>query len=285
MAIESIQDAQSLTSPSKPVRSPERPRPGREMAIMKKRISNLAPWRMSIQITPHINTGHCLDLPKDGKECRKVRHRARARFLQTVDTLFPNGFRDKRFLDCGCNAGGYCFWVRERLAQLAFGFDVREHWIKQARFIKAKRNVAPTNRIQFEVLNLYDLDSRDLDPFDLVQFRGLFYHLPEPVHGLRIAADHCRDVLMFSSSFLWDEPDGSLKFEVCQNQPLHGGIENMNWFPTGPGVCADILKSLGFEDVRLTKVKQVQKRPDRGRLEIVAAREKGRLNSMWGESI
>ncbi|MEM9413639.1 MAG: methyltransferase domain-containing protein, partial [Planctomycetota bacterium] len=260
-------------------------RPGREMAIMQKRISNLGPWRMSIQITPQINTGQFVELPKNAVECRRVRHKGRTNFLKMVDLLYPDGFKNKRFLDCGCNAGAFCFWVRERLAEIAFGFDIRDHWIKQARFVKAKRNVAPTNRIQFEILDLYDLESMELDPFDFVQFRGLFYHLHEPVHGLRLAADLCSDVLLFTSSFLWDHPDGSLKFEACDHQPLHGGVSPMNWFPTGPGICGEILKSLGFEDLKLTKIKQVKKRPERGRLEIIAARDKGRLKLLDGTAL
>ena len=43
--------------------------------------------------------------------------------------------------------------------------------------------------IDFEVPRLYDLPERELEPFDITLFNGIFYHLPEPVGGLRIAAD------------------------------------------------------------------------------------------------
>lgn len=251
-----------------------------------QQLKQFGPWRMSIQITENFNTCQLIELEGNNPaNCAQNRNSARDRFLKLVDTLYPNGLAEKRFLDCGCNAGAYCFWVRERQAEIGYGFDAREHWIKQGRVIKNKRTVGPTDRIQLEVLNLYDLPSKELHSFDLVQFKGLFYHLSDPISGLKIAADHCRDTLIFSTAFLWDEVDGALVQEVSDPELLHGGVDQISWFPTGPSVCAELIRSLGFEQLKLTNIKQVKARPERGRLEIIAARDRGRLSDLAGDEI
>lgn len=258
---------------------------------LRRRLENLKPWRMSIQINEEINTREFLELPSNrSNPLQQQRDKYKTKFFKFIDTVFPNGFDDKRFLDCGCNAAAYCFWARERNAENCFGFDIREHWIRQAKFVRFNRTMGPKTRIQLEVLDLYDLGSQNLDPFDLVHFKNLFYHLPDPISGLKIAADLSRDVLYFNSSFCWERPDGALVVDPRdngeeENDWMHGGTDSLNWLPTGPGVCADIIRSFGFEEIKLTNLKQIPARPERGRLEIVAARETKRLLGLNGQLI
>jgi len=260
--------------------------PTAEEQKLLNQLKRFGPWRMSIQITENVNTGQLVESKgKNPTDRTQNQNTARDRFLKLVDCLYPNGLAEKRFLDCGCNAGAYCFWARERQAEIGYGFDAREHWIKQGRVVKNKRTVGPTNRIQLETLNLYDLPTKDLHSFDLVQFKGLFYHLSDPISGLKIATDHCRDILIFSTAFLWDEVDGALVQEMSDPELLHGGIDRISWFPTGPNVCAELIRNLGFEQLKLTSIKQVKARPERGRIEIIAARERGRLSELLGDEI
>ncbi len=241
---------------------------------------------MNIQITDRLSTGQfLLANGHPGTGIRNDRCRERERFLDLLDRLYVNGMCDKRFLDCGCNAGGYCFWARERHAEIAYGFDAREHWIKQARFLKRHRTVGINDRIQFEVLNLYDLPEKNLDPFELVQFRGLFSHLSDPIGGLKIAADLARDTLIFATSFVTGREDGALISSTVGQECLHGGVEKMAWLPTGPHVCAEIIRNLGFDEVKLTKIRRIDTQPDRGRITLIAARDKHRLQSLPGRVI
>lgn len=252
---------------------------------LRERLRRLRPWRMSIQVSDQVCTSEFLELQGHlPGQCRAKRDQARQHFLRLIDRLYPHGLLNKRFLDCGCNAGGYCFWARERKAELSFGFDVREHWIKQARIVKYFRNVAPTDRIQFELFNLYELHGWDLDPFDIVYFKGLFHYLSDPLYGLKLAADLSRDLLVFSTMTLWNQADGSLVMQRCDQDRLHTGIDNIGWYPTGTQVCTEMIRQLGFEHIKITSYKPVRSRPGKGRLEIVAARELGRLNGLPGRA-
>ena len=289
-----MQSSSETTSTAPPPDNPgsgrKRPKTGvnflQQRPSLKTKLEQLGPWRQNIQITSEISTGPHLSLETSSdSECQRNRDREREKFLSLIDMLYPDGLKEKRFLDCGCNAGGYCFWVRERDAELGFGFDVREHWIKQARFLKSVREIGPTNFVRLEVLNLFDLPSLELDPFDIVQFKGLFYHLTDPIGGLRIAADHSRDVLLFSTAVIWGEADGSLRSVLQSCDKLHGSAEKLTWFPTGPRVCAELIRQLGFEAIKLTRYSQVKRRPTRGRLELVAARDPQRLKYLDGEAI
>ncbi len=276
MSVTPTNSIQSTTPSSQPTTSDKHPKSG-----LLRRLESLAPWRMNIQITEQVSTGQVL-AQAAGTQQGRDRSNARTKFLGLVDALYPHGMMNKKFLDCGCNAGGFCFWAREKEAQFCFGFDIKEHWIRQARFLRNRRNVFPANRIQFEVYDLYDLPDKNLDPFDFVHFKDLFNHLPEPMAGLRIAADYSKDLLFFASPFVLNRPDGSLVMDRGIRPLIHGRNGELGWLPTGSGVCAEIIRNLGFEEIKLIQSKRVRATPLRGRLEIIAAREKSRLKQVPG---
>jgi SAM-dependent methyltransferase len=181
----------------------------------------------------------------------------------------------KRFLDCACNCGGYSFWARELGAEECFGFDVREHWIRQARFLTEVRG---ETHCRFEVCDLYELP--DLEPFDVTLFKGIFYHLPDPISGLKVAADLTRDTLILNTATRSDLPDGSLvPVEETTAHPM-SGIHGFCWYPTGPNTIKPILRWLGFPIVTVTlwESEHPQQATDGwpiGRLELVAGRPRG----------
>ena len=169
--------------------------------------------------------------------------------------------------------------------KFAFGFDVRDHWIAQARFVKNRRTVAPTDRIQFVVSDLYDLPERKLQPFDFTNFKGIFYHLPDPITGLKVAADLTKEVMFFNTSTTWGREDGYMQSGWESKEAVMSGVHGLKWYPTGPKVCADILRWLGFVEVKLTFNKQQYDQPQLGRIDMVAAKKPGMLEKVPGEMI
>lgn len=256
------------------------------LALLEQ-IRRLGPWHMNIQITPAVFTGEAF------AEGGAIRDRDRNRgisllnlrdyFLDLLRRIYPEDLPQKTFLDCACNAGGYCFWAREAGMASAFGFDVREHWIKQARFVQSHLTVAPADRIKFQVCDLYRLPELGRPPADVTMFKGIFYHLPDPVSGLKIAADLTREVIILNTSSIWGEPDGYLKCGRESRDNLMSGVHGLKWYPTGPKVLAEILKWCGFVEQRLMFCMQQHDQPQLGRVEIIASKVPGLLESLGGE--
>ena len=71
-------------------------------------------------------------------------------FHKYVKEALPDGMDGRSFLDCGCNCGGYAFAAKENGASNTYGFDVRNHWINQAKFLMENR-AASNDGMRFEV--------------------------------------------------------------------------------------------------------------------------------------
>jgi SAM-dependent methyltransferase len=199
----------------------------------------------------------------------------RDKFMDTLRRVYPEGLEGRSVLDCACNCGAYLFWAKEMGAGRCFGFDVREHWIRQARFLAEHRD-GPTDEMSFEVVNLYDLPERGLEMFDIVLFNGILYHLPDPLSGLGIAAALAKELLVIDTSARKGMPDGML---VSTEQPLRmaGGLYGMRWLPTGPQALSHMVRSMGYEETRCSWWHDANAGPVRDRIEVLAAREAGYL--------
>jgi SAM-dependent methyltransferase len=205
----------------------------------------------------------------------------RPKWVELMNSIYPSGLEERSVLDCACNCGAYLFWMKELGAGDCLGFDVREHWINQARFLKRERT-EPSDGISFEVCDLYDLPARDPGEFDISIFKGLFYHLPDPISGLKLVADRTRELLVLNTSTSAGLPDGFLqvKQESAKTEHMMSGVHGLSWRPTGPEVLASILRWLGFPATRCTMwVKQTARNPEIGRIQILAARDESTFES------
>jgi tRNA (mo5U34)-methyltransferase len=256
-------------------------------AKLRAEIARLGPWHMNIQLTESVWTGEVFASGGAIRDREKNKGisllNLRLHYFDLIRRIFPQGVADKTFLDCACNAGGYSFWAREIGMQSTFGFDVREHWIQQARFVQAHRQVAPTDNIQFAVSDLYDLPKLNCPAADITMFKGIFYHLPDPVTGLKLAADLTREVMIFNTSTLWGEADGYLKCGRESRSNLMSGVHGLKWYATGPKVLAEILKWAGFVEQKLHFQVQQHDQPQLGRIEIIASKVPGMLEKFAGE--
>ncbi len=255
-------------------------------AALTQKILALKPWHMNVQLNEQLNTGQVFSddgqILQESSDIGVSLLQLRTKFLRQIDSIYPEGLSGKRFLDCACNAGGYCFWTRERDIEAAYGFDVREHWISQAKFIQSARTIAPTDRIQFQVSDLYDLPKLELPKCDITMFKGIFYHLPDPVTGLKLAADMTNEVLFLDTATTWGDEDGFMKVGWECKEHVMSGVHGLKWSPTGPRVLANMLVWMGFVEMKLIYFKQRPNVPGRGRVEIVASKKKGLLEDLHG---
>lgn len=258
--------------------------------VLAQQIKDLGPWHMGIQINDDVNTGMVIAetgeivVREDDKNEGISLLQLRNGFLKQVDAVYPDGMADKTFLDCACNAGGYGFWLRERGLKHGIGFDVREHWIKQAQFVQQHRTSGPTDQLDFKVSDLYDLPKLNLEPVDMTMFKGIFYHLPDPITGMKLAADLTKEHFILNTSIVWGEEDGYMKYGIESRELPMSGVHGLRWFPTGPKVLAQTLKWMGFTQTKLLFCMQIDK-ANEGRVEIHASRTEGFLDNLPGEYI
>lgn len=241
----------------------------------------LAPWHLDVEIAPGLSTREFAAAPYDEQEFGKVRLiDSRPRFMRTLGDVFPRGLDGRSMLDVACNCGAFLYWARDAGAGECLGIDVRAHWIEQARFL-ARNRVAPSEGMRFEARDLYELPRLGLEPFDVTLFNGIFYHLPEPLTALRIAADLTREVLIVNTGSRIDLPDGLLAaFEESPTRAI-SGVYGLSWFPTGPEVVARMLSHVGFPEVRSVWWEALERQPPgHARLELVAARSPDALAAL-----
>jgi tRNA (mo5U34)-methyltransferase len=274
---------------------------------IRSKILGLAPWYFDIEVTAGLRTSLYLDEqprqgavsivvdlvnPVDGSTSqsetfvpaenvsgampRLVLGDPRDDFLRTLNAIYPKGLEGRSVLDCGCNSGAYLFLAKEAGAGGCFGFDARELWIEQASFLAENRD-PPTDGMRFEVLNLYDVPSLGLEPSDVVLFNGLFYHLPDPISALRIAADLTKETLIINTAARRGIQEGALVPTEQPRNQISGGLYGLRWLPTGPNVLFRLLGWMGFNEVRCSWWRPRGQLRDR--IEVVAGREEGSLAS------
>lgn len=184
-------------------------RQGNSAPELKQEVIRLGPWHHEVQITPEISTSAFLEAPKGTYSSNPSFINPRDHLANITSKIYPEGLGERTFLDCACNCGGYSFAAKDLGASECFGFDARKHWIDQARFL-AENRAWSTEGMRFEERDLYDLPNLGLAPFDITLFKGIFYHLPDPIRGLKLAADLTREVIIVNTATLNDVPDGML---------------------------------------------------------------------------
>jgi SAM-dependent methyltransferase len=251
-------------------------------ARLREEIIRLGPWHFDIKVAEGLTTAVSLEAPPgtyDESFGEVSFQDIRAEHRVHLKNLYPDGVAGRTVLDCACNSGGYLFWSRELGAGRCFGFDAREHWIRQAQFIQEHRPDAED--MAFEVMDLYDLPERGLEPFDLTIFKGIFYHLPDPVRGLKIAADLTKEALILDTNARAGQPDGLLAIQEEGVDAVMLGIHGLNWHPTGPGTIIQILEWAGFVDFHVMRWAR-EYEPGVGRFGMVASKKEGLLDH-WKE--
>ncbi len=244
------------------------------MSITIEQLRSLAPWHFDMPVADGLRTA-------DGNDQLAIRPNAvdPKKIGKLLAAIYPEGFAGKRFLDVACNGGCYSLLARDMGAEYVLGFDVRDHWINQAKFL---RDNLPGQRdvIRFEQCDLLEADKLIGDErFDICLFKGIFYHLPDPVSSLALVANRTDEVLILDTETAIGEKDGFLQLYTEGTENPMSGVHQLAWLPTGPEVLKGILSWLGFPATRLVFWKQPPGR-SRGRLRIVAARNQELLQSM-----
>ena len=234
---------------------------------LREQIARLGPWHHDVEVRPGLRTS---DVPllaerTDGRTPTTYRPEDQVKRLSA--NLFDGDFAGRSFLDCACNGGGHALAAARQGAGECFGFDARDIWVKQGQFLA---QFGPHKDMRFEQLQLNDLPARGLGTFDVTLFSGIFYHLPDPVQGLKIAADHTRQVIIVNTAARRARGD-SLQIVNESTERVMSGVDGLAWLPSGPGVLRKVLNWCGFPATRLDWMTTTS--GGWSRLQIIAARE------------
>ncbi|HEX8719442.1 MAG TPA: methyltransferase domain-containing protein [Pyrinomonadaceae bacterium] len=236
---------------------------------LREKIVSLGPWHQDMEVAPGVRTG---EPAPEGAYAAELGTPAvydpADHIALLVRRMYPEGLAGRTVLDCGCNAGGNLFSIKRFGAGRCYGFDAREHWINQARFLGEH---LPGEDIEFGTHDLGSLAERRVGQFDITLFMGLFYHLPDPVAGLRIAADHTKELLVVNTAAAPKGFDGLVLNPESATEVM-SGIDGLAWLPTGEKVVRAVLAWCGFPHARLFWEMDAGVR-DWRRLEVIAARE------------
>jgi len=170
----------------------------------------------------------------------------------------PGDLSGKRALDIGCNAGFYSFELAKRGAQvLAIDFD--ERYLKQAAWARGQMGL--DDQVELRRMSVYDLAELDEEPFDVVLFLGVFYHLRHPLLALDLVAEKTAGTLVFQTlTSPGDEPlDTPRDLSIHDRErmrepgwPRMAFIENelagdpTNWWAADAACVEAMLRSTGM---------------------------------------
>ncbi len=212
------------------------------------KVKDLAPWHMDISLPEGIRTGEYHSNPDIKQEINVIDPNA---MRNVFSKLYGSGLQGKRMLDVGCNSGGYCFLAKEMGARFTYGFDPRDHWINQANFIKEVRALKD-DEASFAIHDLRAIEDLPIEQqFDFTLFKGVFYHLSDPIRAIEVLASRTKDYILIDSACDLRIPEEAMISKFEKVTPLMSGIEGLSWFPGGPRAIINICAQFGFEQKKV----------------------------------
>jgi len=192
----------------------------------------------------HINTGgwyHSIELP-GGKITPG---------LQTLEQLplrlrkfpIPEDLRGKRVLDVGAWDGWFSFEMERRGASV-----VAVDAVRSDNFLRARELLG--SKVEYHVVDVYDLSSSDLGVFDIVLFLGVLYHLKHPMLALERVCAMSTDLVCVESLVINDgyNTDAIPSMEFYETTELGGQFDN--WVGPNLACLLSFCRTAGFARVR-----------------------------------
>lgn len=152
---------------------------------------------------------HAIDLPYGlstfvASASRQERERTRMKTLldhSWTSTLAACGgtLRGKRVLDIACNCGGFAVHAARAEADYVLGIDIEPHYIKQANLVKEAVSIPG---LEFQQLDLMELNPSKHGKFDLVLCFGILYHLENPVMALKRISAVTSNVIVVDTTLM-----------------------------------------------------------------------------------
>jgi tRNA (mo5U34)-methyltransferase len=157
----------------------------------------------------------------------------------------PADLTGKRALDVGTWDGWFAFELAKRGADVV-AIDCWDN----PRFREMRRMLDLEGRVEYRLMDVYDISPDALGRFDVVMFMGVLYHLKHPLLGLEKICSVTRD-LACVDSFVLREPqtpsvefEGRLVMEFFETDEFGGQTDN--WVAPSVSCLAAFCRTAGF---------------------------------------
>ena len=224
---------------------------------MKKLLDELGPWHFDFEIVDGLRTN--ISTNREKRSFRDPKNQWRTILSETGINISK-----AKMLDCGCNSGAMCFFAARDGFDECVGIDGHKQWIDQAEFIRGFQSEEIQNKTTFINKRIQDYKS-DLE-FDLALFNGIFYPLPDPMHTLEKITKLIKpNGWITINTAIVQGNNGCLKVKPESTLPM-SGVDGLSVIPDGPDVLITILKWLGFDNCKITFLRE-------NRMEILAKKK------------
>ena len=202
--------------------------------------ANVRAWRGDFDQT---GWWHSFELP-DG---RKIRGTNELSGLKRRLATFPipEDLSGKRVLDIGAWDGWFSFELERRGADV-----VAVDNVESANFLYLHRELG--SKIDYRILDVYELTPERLGRFDIVLFLGVLYHLKHPLLALERICALTKD---FAAVGSFTSPDtGPPVMEFYEIDELGGQFDN--WCGPNPSCLVAMCRTAGFARAELLDVNE-----------------------------
>lgn len=174
--------------------------------------------------------------------------------LQTLRDRFarfpiPADLRGKRVLDIGAWDGWFSFEAERRGASV-----VAIDCVEIDNFLEMRRRLS--SRVDYRIVEFYDLPSAGLGRFDYVFFTGVLYHLKHPLLALEIVCALAAETVIVES-FVTDGDDWQDHIEDMPVMEFYEtdelGDQFDNWIGPTVGCLMAMCRAAGFARVELLR--------------------------------
>ncbi|MCW5980214.1 MAG: DUF1698 domain-containing protein [Bryobacteraceae bacterium] len=154
----------------------------------------------------------------------------------------PSDLHGKRVLDIGAWDGWFSFEA-ERHGAAVTAIDC----VEIPNFLRMHKKLG--SRVDYKVLDFFDLPKEGFEPFDYVFFLGVLYHLKHPLLALEMACAMTKEVAIVDSfvtngATFREVPEDVPTLEFYETDELGGHQDN--WFGPTVGALLALCRAAGF---------------------------------------
>ena len=194
---------------------------------------------------------HSFELP-DGTQIKGINSLEHQR-NRLAQFPIPDDLRGKRVLDVGAWDGWFSFEMERRGAEVV-SIDVWDN----PRFRQMHELLG--SRVDYRVLDVYDLAPSRVGRFDIVLFLGVLYHLKHPLLALERVCSVTTDLAAVDSFVLKEERRRRSRVDTLPIMEFYEadefGGQTDNWVGPSPAALMAFCRTAGFARVELRAVLQ-----------------------------